>query len=114
MVAAGLDHGLERLRVRTRHHHDVGGPGARDHLRFQVAAVHRLEVGHDRMAWEGGAQLPHRAQALREQERRARLQPVHARLHGHARRVHGVAEVGQIERDLDHARVHGGAYSATG
>ena len=97
------------LDVGAGHDHDVGGARARHHLRLEVAAVHRLEVGHDGMAREGRAQRLHAAQPFGEDERRPRLQPVHSRFDGDARRVQGLVEVDEVERDLDDGGVPVGA-----
>ena len=47
-VAAGVDDAPDRRLVRAAHHHDEAGAGLRHHLRLEVAAVHRLQVGDDR------------------------------------------------------------------
>jgi hypothetical protein len=105
-IAAGLDDALQRLLVRPRHDDHVGRPGLRHHLRLEVAAVHRLQIGHDRHAGKRSPQGPHAVQAFREDQRRAGLQPVNARPARHRGGRQGFSDIGQIEGNL-HYGGHG-------
>ena len=83
VVTAGLYDDLEGLFVGAGHHYHVGGSGLGHHLRFEVAAVHRLQVGHDRDVREGLAQGADAMETLGQDERSARFEPIYARPHGH-------------------------------
>ncbi len=85
---------------------------ARHHLGFQVAAVHRLQVGDDRMVGEARPQCLDRTQPVREEQRRAGFQPVHSGCDADGRRVEGLVQRREVERELDNrvgeiVQVHG-------
>ena len=96
MVEAGLHDHLEGLLVGAGHHDHVGRAGLGHHLRLQVAAVHRLEVGHDRGLREGLAEGADAVEALGEDERGARLEPVNPCPHGHRGRFQGLIDVREV------------------
>ena len=96
-----LDRLADRRLVRAPHDHDEVGARLRHHLGLQVAAVHDLEVGDDRMIGKAGAQPLDAADAMREDERRARLEPVDAGVDGDLGRLQRLVERRQVERDLD-------------
>ena len=100
-ISAGLHHALDRLLMGPGHHDHVGGAGLGHHFGLQIAAVHRLEISHDRHVGKRGSQRPHAVQALGEDQRRARLQPVDAGTQCQGRRLEGFVDVGEIERNLD-------------
>ena len=64
--------------MRPRHHDDVGRAGPGHHLGLEVSAIHRLEIGDNRHPGKSLAQRPHPVQSLREDQRRAGLEPVDA------------------------------------
>ena len=103
-VAAALAAGPHRLAhgmlVGDRHHDHEGGPGAEHHLRLQVTGIYRLEIGHDRMLGEPVVQRAHRVQALGEDQRRARLEPVDARTHADLRGRDRLVQAREVEREL--------------
>jgi len=96
-VSARLHDALHRLLVRPRHHHDMRGPGLGHHLGLEVAAVHRLEIGHDRHVRKGRPQGPHAMQALGQDQGGARLQPVDAGPQGDRRRCDRLVEAREVE-----------------
>jgi len=100
VVAAGLDDALEGFLVGAGHDDDVGRAGLGHHLGLEVAAVHRLQVSDDWDLREALAQGAHAVQPLGEDERRAGLEPVHARPAGHGRGVEGLLDVGEVQGDL--------------
>ena len=71
MVAAGLHDDLQGLFVGAGHHHHVGGASLGHHLCFKVAAIHRLQVGHDRDVRESLTQGADAVQTLGQDERGA-------------------------------------------
>ncbi len=106
-IASGLHHALDGLLMRAGHHHHVGRARFGHHFRFQVTAVHRLQISYDGHAGKALAQAAHAMQALRENERRAGFQPIHARPQGHFRRGERFVDVGEVEGYLDDGG-HGG------
>ena len=86
-VAAGVDHAANRRLVGAPHHDDEAGAGLRHHLGFEIAAVHRLQVGDDGMVREAFAQRRDRVQPLGQDQRRAGLEPVDAGVDGDLRGV---------------------------
>ena len=46
-IAPGIDDAPDRRLVRAAHDDDEIGAGLRHHLRFEVPAVHRLQIGDD-------------------------------------------------------------------
>ena len=81
-VASGIDDAADRRLVRAAHHDDERRAGLGHHLGLEVPAVHRLQVGDDRMVREARAQRLDRAQPLRQDQRRAGLEPVDAGIDG--------------------------------
>ena len=81
-----LDRLADRRLVRAPHHDDEARARLRHHLGLEVPRIHRLQIGDDGVIGKPRAQRLHRAQAVREEERRARLEPVHAGIDG-ARRL---------------------------
>ena len=71
MVPAGLHDDLEGFLVGAGHHHHVGSSRLGHHLRLEVAAVHRLQVGHDRDVRESLTQGADAVQTLGQDERGA-------------------------------------------
>ncbi len=96
-VSPGLHDTLDRFGMGAGHHHHVGGSRPGHHLCLEVAAVHCLEVGHDRHLGEGGPQLPDTMQALGQNQRRAGLQPVNAGSTGDRCGLEGLIDIGQIK-----------------
>jgi len=96
MVTAGLHDDLESFFVGAGHDDHVGGACLGHHLRLEVAAVHRLEVGHNGRPGEGLPQRPHTVQALGEDQRRPGLQPVDAGTHRHRSRFERLIDVRQV------------------
>ena len=76
MVAAGLDDDLEGLLMGAGHDDHVRGAGLGHHLRFEIAAVHRLQVGHDRRVREGLAQGADAVEPFGQDERRTGFEPI--------------------------------------
>ena len=79
---AGLDHAADRFLVGPGHDHDVRRAGLGHHLGFEIAAVHRLQIGDDRRVGKSLAQGPHAVHALGDDQRRAGFQPIDAGPHG--------------------------------
>ena len=96
-VAPGVDDPPNRRFVRAPHDDDEIRSRLGHHLGLEIAAVHRLQIGHDGMIGKSFAQRFHGAQAFRQQQRCAGLQPVHAGGHGYASRFNRFVERGQIE-----------------
>ena len=82
-IAARLHDAADRLLVSPGHDHDVRRAGLGHHLGFQVAAIHRFQVGDDRRLRKSLAQCPHAVHALGDNQRRSGLQPVNARTQRH-------------------------------
>ena len=99
-ISACLHHALDRLLMGPGHHDHVGGAGLGHHLGLQIAAVHRLEIGHDRHVGKRGSQRPHTVQAFGENQRRARLQPVDAGTQCQGRCLEGFVDIRQVKRNL--------------
>ena len=91
------------------HHDDVRRAGLGHHLGFEIAAVHRLEVGDDGDAGESSAEAADAVEAFGEDERRAGFEPVDAGAEGHLGGVEGFLKVGEVERDLDNRAHVGGS-----
>ncbi|HZW52412.1 MAG TPA: hypothetical protein VFF00_00195, partial [Candidatus Elarobacter sp.] len=85
VVTSRIDDAADRRLVRAPHHDDEIRARLRHHLRFQVSAVHRLQVRNDGVIRESRAQPLDGAQPLGEEKRRARLEPVDARFHADRR-----------------------------
>ena len=100
-VASGLDDAADRRLVRTPHHHDLVGAGLGHHLGLEVAAVHGLQVGDDRVIRKPRPQRLDRAQAVSQEERRAGFEPVHAGRDADVRGREGLLQRCQIQRELD-------------
>ncbi len=79
MVAPGLDDDLEGFFVGSGHDDHMRGARLGHHLGLEVAAVHRLQVGHDRGLREGLAQGADAVEPFRQDERRARFEPIDSR-----------------------------------
>ena len=101
-VAPGVDDAADGRFVRPAHDDDERCARFRHHLGFEIAAVHRLEIRHDRLLREPGVKLFDRMQPLRQQQRRAGLEPVHTSFDRHRCRVDGFLDTGEIERELHH------------
>ena len=100
-VAAGVDDAADRRLVGAPHHDDEAGARLRHHLRFEVAAVHRLQVRDDRMIGKPRAELLDRAEAFGEEQGRAGLEPVDAGVDRDRGRLERLVERRQVERDLN-------------
>ncbi len=82
--------------VRLSHHHDHVGAGLEHHFGFQPGAVHRFEIGDDGHIGKFAAQRTHTVQPLRQNQRRARLQPVDAGAHRGVGDCKRFIDVGQV------------------
>ena len=96
-VASGVDDAADGGFVRTAHHHDEIGARLRHHLGLEIPAIHRFQIGDDRMIGKPAAKLLDGAQALGQEQRRAGLQPVHAGLDRDRRRLECLVERREIE-----------------
>ncbi len=106
-VPPGIDHAPDRRLVGAAHDDDEVGPGLRHHLRFEIAAVHRFEIRDDGVIGKALSQAFDCVQPLGEQERRARLQPVHARRDADRGSLERFVERCQIQRELDDGKLQG-------
>src|SRR5262249_18659940 len=98
----GRAHGLaDRVFVGLAHDDDERRAVPVHHLRLEVSGVHRLQVRDDRMIRILLMELRDRVQPLAEDERRADLEPVDARLDGDLRRGQRVGHRLQVEGQLD-------------
>src|SRR5262249_59951410 len=77
------------------------GPRLALHLRFEVTAVHCLQIRDDRMLGKSCTQCLDGSQALGENQRCARLQPVNSGLDTDRRCLERFIDRGQVERELD-------------
>ena len=87
--------------MRAPHHHDEVRARLGHHLGFEISAIHRFEVGDDRMIRETRAQSFDGVQPFGEEQRRAGFQPVDAGLDGDGGGLDRFVERGEIERELD-------------
>jgi hypothetical protein len=65
-VAPGIHDAPDGRLVRPPHDHHVARPGLGHHLGLEIAAVHRLQVGHDGVVGKLVPQRLDRVQPLRE------------------------------------------------
>jgi hypothetical protein len=65
------------------------------------ASVHRLQVRDDGMTRKPFAELLHRVKSVGEQQRRAGLEPVHARFDGDRSGLDRFVNRRQVQRQLD-------------
>ena len=79
------------------HHDDVRRPGLGHDLGLEPAAVHRLQVSHDRRLRKSLAQRAHAVHALGDDERRPGLQPVHSATDGELGGLKRLWNVDEIE-----------------
>ena len=100
-VAARVDDAADRRLVRASHDDHEARAGLGHHLRFEIAAVHRLQVGDDRMIRKLLVERLDGVEAFGEQQRRARFQPVDAGVDRDLRGLERFVEIGEVERDLD-------------
>ena len=100
-IGPGLDDALDRLGMGPRHHDDMRRAGLGHHLRLEIAAVHRLQIGDDRHPGKGLPQGADAMEPLGEDQRRPCLEPVDAGADGERRGVEGLVNVREVERDLD-------------
>ena len=66
-LAARLDDPSQRGLVRPAHDDDEIGAGLGHHLCLEITAVHRLQIGDDRMLREPRAKAPRPPAALRRE-----------------------------------------------
>ena len=100
-IPAGVDDAANRGFMRAAHHDDEVCARLGHHLRFEVPAVHGFQVGDDRMLRKLPAQRLHGVQSMGQQQRRARLEPVHAGVHRHGGGLERFIERRHVERNLD-------------
>ena len=92
---------LDGLRMSAGHDDDVRRSRLCHHFGLQVAAIHGLEVSDDGCVREGFAQGAHSMETFRQNQWRARLQPIDSSAHGQRGGFEGFIDVGEVERDLD-------------
>ncbi len=100
-VASRVDHAADRRLVRASHDDDEVGACLRHHLRFEVASIHRLQIGNDWMLREASAQLFDRVEPFRKEQRRARFEPIHAGFNANGGGLNRFVDVDQVERELN-------------
>ena len=86
--------------MRDPHHHAPGGAGPRHHLDLQVAAVHGLEIGHDRDGREALVQRAYAVQSLGQDQRCSGFQPIDAGGDGDLGHMERLTNRGEIQRYL--------------
>jgi hypothetical protein len=91
----------DRRLVRSPHDDNEIRTRLRHHLRFEIATVHRLQVGHDGVVGKPRAQRFHRAQPFGEQQRRPCFEPVDAGGNTDGRCLNRLVERGQVQRELN-------------
>jgi hypothetical protein len=100
-VAPSFHDDLNRFHMGAGHDHDVGGAGLGHHFGFKITPVHCFEIGNDGMVGKCRAQGAYTVQALGQNERSARFEPVDAGLDGDAGGVQGFLNINKVERDLN-------------
>ena len=104
-VVLGRAHGLaDRVLVRLTHHHDERRAVPEHHLGFEVARIHRLQVGDDRMTGILLVERGDRVEPLAQDERRPDFQPIDAGPNRDLGRRQRVSHRLQVERELDFRR----------
>ena len=83
------------------HHHDEVRARLGHHLGFEVTAVHRLQVGDDRMSREPRAKALDRPQPFGEDQRRTGLEPVDAGIDADRGSLQCLLQRGQVEGELN-------------
>ena len=100
-IAARVDDAPDRRFVRASHDDHEARAGLGHHLRFEIAAIHRLQIGDDRMIRKPLVKRLDGVEAFGEEQRRARFQPVDAGVDRDLRGLERVVEIREVERDLD-------------
>ena len=100
-IAAGLDDAPDGRFVRAAHDDHEVGARLGHHLGLEISAVHRLQIGHDRMSREARAKLLDGMKPFGEEQRCAGFQPVDARFDADGCRVDRFVHRREIERQLD-------------
>ena len=80
-ILGRADRLADRVLVRLAHHHHERRAVAEHHLGFEVARVHRLQVGDDRVIRVQLVERGHRVEPLTEDERCSDLEPIDASSH---------------------------------
>ena len=93
----------------TGHDNDVRRTSLGHHFGFEVAAIHRLEIGHDGCVRKGFSQGSHTMKTLGQNERCACLEPIHSGTHGECGRFESFVDIGEVEGNLDNG-FHGGGW----
>ena len=87
--------------MRPSHYHHMSGTSFGHHFRFQVSAVHRLQVSDDRRVRKRGSQCADAVQAFRQDQRSTRFQPVNAGSNGEVSCFESFVDISEVERYLN-------------